>query len=507
MIMDVMKLRNRGLSVFPVDTVSKKPLVKWDKYQDELPTEEEIKGWFEGKNCSVGVATGPVSGLFLLDLDFTKHPEAKEFYDAHAFPRTWTEKTRSGGLHLYFKWSSALANRQTNTTSKLWSGVDTKGYGGYAKICPSEGYTWTTAPHMSPLASVPEWIVESLPLRDTNRVLSGNEKPQDWMIAELEAIAPGSGVEGRTPTFVRAIGRLKAKGLSEVEVKNLLAPWAAKYEYPRLNALVGDQFNRYPPRLQPETKADGQGENIESFLADHTETKWICEPFIAEEAIGFIAGLPESRKSFILFDLAISCATGTLWMDRFQVNPCKVLVIDQERAKSETQRRFSAMLREKGIKPVELKDSLFLRCGTSTRLDLQHSYDAFRKELTDIRPNIILIDSLATFHTKNESNRMEIQQVLERVKEIRNDFKCTIIFVHHETKQSYQNKKEGAESSYLDMAGNVAIPAAAEFCMAVVKHDEDSSFCHHTKSTLGVKAAPFLAKVEDTENGIRVRAF
>lgn len=505
---EVLKLHNRGLAVFPVDVATKKPLVEWGGKMAILPSEEQVRKWFSQPNCAVGVATGPVSNLFLLDFDFEKHPEAREFYEKHTFPHTWKERTKHGGLHLYFRWDEELDSRQSNTTGKICPGVDTKGHGGYAKICPSEGYEWINPPHVVSLASIPQWLIEALPPRDGGRVVE-DRKPENWMIAELEAVQPGGGVDGRTPTFVRAIGRLKAKGLSDVEVRNLLAPWAAKYGYDKLDSLVSDQFNRYPPRPeQPAIRIDGQGESIESFLADHQQVRWICEPFIAEQSIGFIAGLPEVRKTFILFDLAIECARGGNWMDRFPVNKCKVLVIDQERAKSETQRRFHAMLREKGLSSGDLKDNLFLRCGTSTRIDLQQSYDALKKELYDIHPDIILIDSLASFHTKNESNRAEIQQVLERVKELRNEFKCTIIFVHHETKQSYQNRKDGAESSYLDMSGNVAIPAAAEFCMNVTKHDDESSFCHHTKSTLGIKAAPFLAKVEDTaEGGIRVRAF
>lgn len=495
----VLKLRNRGLSIFPVSTETKKPIVKWDRLQDELPTYEEVTEWFNAPNRAVGVATGPVSNLFLLDFDLAKHPEAKEFYDARTFPRTWKEKTKSGGLHLYFKWSSALDAKQTNTTSKLWTGVDTKGYGGYSKISPSEGYEWIVAPHHIPLASVPQWLLDALPNRDNGRVIEGTQKPVDWMVAELEAVQPGSGIDGRTPTFVRAIGRLKAKGLSEIEVKSLLAPWAVKYEYPKLDSLVIDQFNRYPPRSeQAAVRVDGQGESVETFLADHQSVKWICEPFIAEEAIGFIAGLPESRKSWILIDLGIECARGGgLWMNKFPVMGKKVLLIDQERSKSEVQRRIQAVIAGKGLHASDIRSTLFVRSGTSTRIDLQNSYDSLRKELADIRPDLILIDSFATFHTKNESNRAEIQQVMERIKEMRNEFKCAIIIIHHETKQAYQNKKDGQESSYLDMAGNIAIPAAAEFCMNVVKHDDESSFCHHTKSTQGPKEAPFLVKVRD----------
>lgn len=495
---EVLKLHNRGLAVFPVDVATKKPLVEWGGFEAKVPTEEQVREWFQKSGCAVGIATGPVSNIFLLDFDFAKHPEAREFYETKVFPRTWKEKTQSGGIHLYFKYDTHLESRQTNTTSKLWTGVDTKGHGGYAKICPSPGYEWIVAPHMAPLASVPQWLVDALPLRDSGRIIE-DRKPENWMIAELEAVQPGGGIDGRTPTFVRAIGRLKAKGLSDVEVRNLLAPWAAKYGYDKLDSLVSDQFNRYPPRPeQPAIRVDGQGESIESFLADHQQVRWICEPFIAEQSIGFIAGLPESRKSWILIDLAVECARGGgLWLNKFPTEGKKVLLIDQERSKSEVQRRIQAVIAGKGLHAADIRSTLFVRSGTSTRIDMQSSYDSLRKELSDLRPDLILIDSFATFHTKNESNRMEIQQVLERIKEMRNEFKCAVVLIHHETKQAYQNKKDGQESSYLDMAGNVAIPAAAEFCMNVQKHDDESSFCHHTKSTQGKKAAPFLVKVRD----------
>ncbi len=130
--------------------------------------------------------------------------------------------------------------------------------------------------------------------------------------------------------------------------------------------------------------------------------------------------------------------------------------------------------------------------------------------MADIRPNLVLIDSLATFHTKEESNRMEIQQVMERIKQLRNEFNCSVILIHHSTKQSYQAQKEGAEPSYLDLAGNVAIPAAAEMCISIVKHSDDASFLHHTKATQGTKAAPFLVKVVDVkpdQSEIRVEGF
>ncbi len=100
--------------------------------------------------------------------------------------------------------------------------------------------------------------------------------------------------------------------------------------------------------------------------------------------------------------------------------------------------------------------------------------------------------------------------MLERIKQLRNEFGCAVIFIHHSTKQSYQSQREGAAPSYLDLAGNVAIPAAAEMCLSVVKHDGESSFVHHTKSTQGSKVPPFLVRIVDAkpdQSEIRVEAF
>ncbi len=150
-----------------------------------------------------------------------------------------------------------------------------------------------------------------------------------------------------------------------------------------------------------------------------------------------------------------------------------------------------------------------MRCGTSTRLDLQHSYEAFRKEVSEIRPDIIIIDSFATFHTREENNRKDIQEVLERVKEIRTDFGCTFIFIHHENKLAF-NKDGDQEPSISQMAGSIAIPAACETVMTVRKQDSESSMVYHTKSTMAPTISPFLVKVTDEneeKTKIKVEAF
>lgn len=492
------------MSVFPVSNETKIPLVKWDRLQDTLPSYEEVKEWFTPNNRSVGVATGKVSNLFLLDFDFTKHPESKVFYETvkSSIPRTWSEKTKSGGLHIYFKWIPALDEKQTNTTSVVCKGIDTKGYGGYSKITPSEGYEWIMPPHVAPLANPPEWLLNLLPAKGSSFRRINTVKPTNWFGEALTGLKEGN----RNETFTKVAGSLRARGYSAADLFELLKGKAVEVDFPLSELeVICQSVGKYSV-----VSNEGMAANVVSFLETIEAVEWVVPGIISRKAIGFVAGLPETMKTWILIDLAIECARGGgMWLNRFSTKAAKVLFIDQERFKGETQRRFRAVIAAKDLKIEELQNQLFIRCGTTTRINLETSYQAFRKEIEEIRPDIILVDSFVSFHTVEENNRGEIQTVLERVKQLRNEFGCTFIFVDHENKGAFHDKDENEQPSAFRMAGSIAKPAAAEFVLTVRRHDPDTSMVYHTKSTLASTIAPFMVKVRDMgdKSKIKVEAF
>ncbi len=465
---------------------NKKPLASWKHLTDSPQSSSEKEAVLrDGAPGSIGIITGAVSNLFVLDID---GPEGEKSIEGLHIPRTPTVKTPHG-WHYYFRWTKELGGRGT-TRAGVREKVDTRGDGGYVVW-----YGWRVSPAQVQFSLPPRWLIDLLPKKEAG-CRNGVDASQRSNLAErLSAVQPGN----RNQSFASLAGSLRARGYGQEEIFALLEPKAKEVDFP-LDELrmVCQSMMRYSPSMQVETPIEVQGESVETFLEDQEPVKWICKPFIAEQSIGIIGGLPESRKSWIMVDLAVECARGGgLWLSKFPVAGAKVLLIDQERSKAEVQRRLKAILAGKGLGAADIRSQLFVRSGTSTRIDLQLSFDALRKEIAELRPGLILVDSFATFHTKNESSRPEIQQVMERIKELRNEFKCSIVLIHHESKNSYQNKKDGAEPSYLDLAGNVAIPAAAEVVLNVVKHDGESSFIHHTKSTMGSKAPPFSVRVRD----------
>jgi hypothetical protein len=121
---------------------------------------EQLKQlWKQYPGQLVGVPTGEASGIFVLDIDSARHPEADEWLERHAdyLPETRLHRTKSGGLHLLFKHRAGLKN----STSKLARGVDTRGEGGFIIWWPF--HLGLRADHrFVPLANVPEWLVEAL---------------------------------------------------------------------------------------------------------------------------------------------------------------------------------------------------------------------------------------------------------------------------------------------------------------------------------------------------------
>jgi len=60
----------RGYSVIPIKPKGKKPLVEWTEYQTRIATEKKMKKWWKKwPDANVGIVTGNISGLVVIDCD------------------------------------------------------------------------------------------------------------------------------------------------------------------------------------------------------------------------------------------------------------------------------------------------------------------------------------------------------------------------------------------------------------------------------------------------------
>jgi len=177
----------QGYSFTPVRSRRKEgPRFPWKPYQDRRPTETEVRRWFGVQQRplpGIGIVTGAISGLVVLDLNrhgkrrVTSVLAAREparpgdsdgvlslreevpGVDPVDYPHVITG---GGGIHLYFRHPGFPVKSMTG----LFPGVDVQGEGGYIIAPPSihksgKEYKWGPTPHYV-LPEMPAWLLERL---------------------------------------------------------------------------------------------------------------------------------------------------------------------------------------------------------------------------------------------------------------------------------------------------------------------------------------------------------
>ena len=120
----------RGYSVIPV-AKSKKPLIEWAEYQTRKPRAEEVQAWWDKfPDANVGIVTGKVSGLTVIDCDSKQGIDAVARVAGENFVSPTVETSR--GVQYYCQFDPAAVNRHT-----VMEDVDIRSEGGFVVAPPS----------------------------------------------------------------------------------------------------------------------------------------------------------------------------------------------------------------------------------------------------------------------------------------------------------------------------------------------------------------------------------
>jgi hypothetical protein len=112
----------------------KTPLIKWEHYQTEAATEEQIREWFSRWiDANIGLVTGAISDCIVVDIDSVEARDKLKSIlgdcDLQTVPRSRTGK----GWQLFFKHPEvSIANR-----AGVLPNIDVRADGGYVVAPPS----------------------------------------------------------------------------------------------------------------------------------------------------------------------------------------------------------------------------------------------------------------------------------------------------------------------------------------------------------------------------------
>lgn len=225
----------RGWSVVPVKPREKMPLVAWRDYQDRLPTRQEVADWFgRWPDANIGIVTGQVSNLVVLDIDPRHGGDASLNRLALRYdrlPPTLTVQTGGGGRHFYF---TALAEPAALPSRVgLAEGIDVRAEGGMVVAPPSvhpsgRRYKWVSCGDVrQDAAPLPRWLV-GLIRADARRPKHDSGY---WRRLVVDGVEQGA----RNDTIASLAGHLMRSGVDIDVIKELLVCWNRMRAHPPLD--------------------------------------------------------------------------------------------------------------------------------------------------------------------------------------------------------------------------------------------------------------------------------
>jgi len=235
------KYLSHGMSVIPVQPRGKKPAISWKEYQQRLPTDEELVRWFgNGAKNNIGIVTGSVSGLTVVDLD---SEQAFAFAKEKKLAPGPTVKT-GRGFHVYCKAKDGVRNFQQRDDLP---DIDLRADGGYVVAPPSVHesgliYVWVEGRGLGEveMAELPSWVLA--------------DKPEEKKtVGELY-----QGVEkgGRNKALARLVGSFVKDGGSLEDIQEQALLWNSAITDPlpceELERTVKSIYERHYDWPEPE---------------------------------------------------------------------------------------------------------------------------------------------------------------------------------------------------------------------------------------------------------------
>jgi Bifunctional DNA primase/polymerase, N-terminal len=197
-----------GWRVFPCLPGRKEPAIKGWQVAATRDLEQVGQWWRSRPDCNIGLACGPDSGLYVLDVD--QHETDGEASLTRAarrlgeLPQSLAQRTGGGGRQLLFRYPDGHDCRNTAGARRgLGPGLDTRGQGGFVVAPPSlhpsgARYRWLLGPHQAALADLPPRWIARLERHDEPTILV--PRPQLASMARVAIVI----IERRIDMVIRA---------------------------------------------------------------------------------------------------------------------------------------------------------------------------------------------------------------------------------------------------------------------------------------------------------------
>ena len=223
------------------------------------------------------------------------------------------------------------------------------------------------------------------------------------------------------------------------------------------------------------------------------ENAWLIRNLWLEQAVGIIGGAPKCCKSWLGLDMAVSIASATPCLGRFDVaKPGAVLAYMAEDALPSIRKRIEGLCAHRKLNINRL--NFHIITAPALRLDMQDDRDKLEQTIHQLKPRMLLLDPLVRLHRLDENSSGDISGLLSFLRCLSRSAALAIALVHHMSKnrraqlgQSLRGSGDlhawGDSNAYLVRKKELihltlehrAAPAPEPFALALVSHEENTA--------------------------------
>lgn len=176
---------------------------------------------------------------------------------------------------------------------------------------------------------------------------------------------------------------------------------------------------------------------------------WLVPDLIPSGTVTLLTGDGGTGKSLVAIQLAVACAAGKPWLGRKAASG-QALFISAEDDEDELHRRLQdvaqaedvefSSLDQLTIRSLAGEDALLAslepRSGTLRRSSLYNEIDAF---LIDLKPVVLVLDTLADLFPGNENDRAQARQFVGLLRRLAMRHQCAVVLLSHPSLSGMQS--------------------------------------------------------------------
>lgn len=447
---------DQGWSILPVKPSEKRPyMTNWLQYQHTRATKEMADSWFTSlMGAGVGMVTGRISGVVVLDVESYCSIPIDELL--RRYPTQMISRTGTGGYHLFYLYPngvSKIANRVG-----IFEGADIRADGGFIVLPPTRHpngklYEWVKK---GPLGVFPKALLD----------IQSQPKVQGdgWITEALRGVSEG----GRNDACARLAGYFFHKGLNADIVEALLTEWNERNDPPlpmreirttiksieRSSAGMGGQFTSL--EYEDDTKPTARTPENSTFdllrMRDYVKgyggegATWLVQDWLPDKSITFLVSPPESYKTWILLDLAVSISTGLPFLGQARINKTgPAMIIQQEDSHGGLTERLALIAEQKMGMVANLGNEawqipcipdlpIYIHPSRMLRFDNDKVLKELEEQIKTIKPRVILIDPLYSTTSGVDNYMADLANQMMILKTWRDKYGCSFVLAHHSKK-------------------------------------------------------------------------